>query len=450
MRLPGRRGVRGEGPGVRGGGRGGSGRRPQYAERVLRAAAYTGAALALLLAVLPGREGPRTRPAGAPELASVLARPVPAGDTLAVATDTALDAVHRDWLAALRAAGTGVRWGGRIPALALALEPLPDPGGGGRVLVAAPSGAGFELGDSVGPVDTASAISGGYALAVPRLLGAARASLGGQGARAAAADSLVLRRIVVFGGPGWETKFVIAALEERGWTVDARIPLSPEAALVQGAPARLDTARVTAVVALDRSAARFAAAISGYVRDGGGLVLAASAASDPAFRSLRAGVPGRRRPAEVLEISTDVPRRGLGFFPVTGLAPATVPLERRDGLVTVAARRFGAGRVVQTGYDETWPWRMSGPEGSVLAHRLWWAGLVGSAAYQPTVSRAEAVRAEDAPLASMVATLGPPDPDLPAAGGSGGGSWEPPFWLFAATLGALLAEWASRRLRGAA
>ncbi|HEY0970737.1 MAG TPA: hypothetical protein VGE02_07165, partial [Gemmatimonadales bacterium] len=147
--------------------------------------------------------------------------------------------------------------------------------------------------------------------------------------------------------------------------------------------------------------------------------------------------------------ASDEPRRGLPLRPVAVRADA-VPLETRGGSVAVAARRVGAGRVVQLGYDETWRWRMAGAEGAPAAHRAWWSGLVAAAAYAPRGSDAAAVL-DDAPVARLIAALGAPSAELADGATEGRGAVErgAPAWIFPLVAIILLAEWASRRLRGA-
>jgi hypothetical protein len=419
-------------------------------ERGLRLIGFASLGVALVLA--GGTDASVLRVVPSADLPGVLSNLHSPGDTLLVVTDTALDPVYRDWLAAERVTGRGVRWGGSVPATAVSVEPLADPAGGSRVLVAAPDSAIVGVADSLGALDSVTARHGGAHLTVPRLVGGASGTAGGQTALGRRTDSLAARRVAVFGAPSWETKFVIAVLEERGWQVDARIPLSPDTAMVQGAPRRLDTARVAAVIALDRAAARQAREIEAFVRAGGGLVLGPEAAADPRFARVRAGSAGTRQPAPVLEVEARDPRRGLALVPVVRLADGAVPLERRDGAVAVAARRVGAGRVAQLGYEDTWRWRMAGPDGSVEAHRLWWSAVVASVSYRAAVRLPDQESPHDAPLARMVARLGPADSLLgkPALDESDEPKSRPEWWILGIGLAALVSEWASRRWRGAA
>ncbi|HEX5831226.1 MAG TPA: hypothetical protein VFY16_09605, partial [Gemmatimonadaceae bacterium] len=140
------------------------------------------------------------------------------------------------------------------------------------------------------------------------------------------------------------------------------------------------------------------------------------------------------------------PRRGLPLGALRRPRADAVALETRGDELAVAARRVGRGRVVQHGYEESWPWRMAGGDAAPAAHRRWWSGLVSAAAHAPAVPRAE-LALDDAPLARLVSTLGPPvAPPRAAAPVRPDGA---PWWLFAGAAIALLLEWASRRLRGA-
>src|SRR5207244_4518938 len=134
-----------------------------------------------------------------------------------------------------------------------------------------------------------------------------------------------------------------------------------------------------------------------------------------------------------------------GFFPVTDLKRDAVALERRTGGVTIAARRVGAGRVLQVGYDDSWRWRMAGSPGSENAHREWWARLVSSVAYAPGAAAPVTAADRSAPLARLVDALGP------ARSIPGGLSGRAPLdrrILMILMMILLSAEWASRRLRG--
>jgi hypothetical protein len=371
-------------------------------------------------------------------------------ESLHVTLDTAPDAVQREWLVALRRSGAHVSWASPgIPATALEVEAVNDPAGGARLLVAAPAKARVELSDAVSVLDTVRPVGAAATMSTPVFDGIARAAVGAQQTRAVLRDSLERRAAYLVGRAGWEAKFVIAALEERGWTVYARLHVAPGVDVTQGGTIALDTARVGAAVALDSSAAREAERLVTFVRSGGGLVLAGDAARGVAFASVAAGAVGQRVPAAAVSFSADAPRRALGLFPIVPVRRDAVPLEVRGAKLIAAARRVGAGRVVQVGYDDTWRWRMTGGDEAPEAHRLWWTAIVGSVAYRPAHPLRAATPAPDAaPLAHLVDALGPASQprrsyntpiQAPAPHG----------WMLALLVTSLLAEWTSRRLRGA-
>ncbi len=374
---------------------------------------------------------------------------------------------ERDWMRALR--GAGMTLGYDTPVLlplALTVASVPDPGRPLRVLVAAPAGSEVELRDAIGVLDTVSAASTGAELRGTALAATVTASLSGAVASAVVPDSLRLRPLLVLGRAGWESKFTVAALEERGWPVAARLVVAPDVNVVQGIILPLDTARLSAVVALDGSAAPLAPAIVRYVRAGGGLVLGVEAARIPALAALAPGTAAVALPVASDELAGPDPRRGLPLHPITRLRDDALPLERRGDVVAVAARREASGRVVQLGYDESWRWRMAGPEGSPEAHREWWAAVVASVARAPsapsgtdmttgnglesevTPPAAGARSLDDAPLARLIAAVGEPSTFSPEAAPFDGDAPTLPWWALATAITALLGEWASRRLRG--
>ncbi|HEU4630690.1 MAG TPA: hypothetical protein VFS08_13145 [Gemmatimonadaceae bacterium] len=358
----------------------------------------------------------------------------------------------RDWLAALAHAGVRVSYG--APALApvaVAVEPVADPAGRVRLLAAAPGGTAVVLGDALGVLDSVRAGPAGATLATRTVAGVARAAAGNVAARGAAPGAPLLRPVLVLGTAGWESKFTIAALEERGWTVLARLAVAPDVAVTQGAPPALDTARLAAVVALDSAARPYAARIARYVRQGGGLVLAPPAAALPELAALAPARLDAPVTPHADALAGPDPRAGVPRRPLFALRDGAVAIEERDGRPAVAAWRVGAGRVVLSGYDETWRWRMAGPDGAPAAHRAWWAGLLAAAAYAPVVpdsgAGAPAAALDDAPVARLLDALGAPSSAPPAAAAR-----EPrpalPWWVFPLVVLALLAEWASRRARG--
>jgi hypothetical protein len=179
------------------------------------------------------------------------------------------------------------------------------------------------------------------------------------------------------------------------------------------------------------------------------VVLAGSAARIPAVAALAPGTLGRRVAGVAGAIASAAPRTGLGAFVIASPKSDAITLESRDGAAVVAARRANAGRVMQSGYDETWRWRMAGGDEAAAAHREWWSRLVGAVAYTPVLSTAASPRSVDeTPLASLIDALGPAAaPDTRAS--PRGDPARVTRILFALVIASLLLEWASRRLRGA-
>lgn len=352
-----------------------------------------------------------------------------------------------DWLSALRRSGHAVTWSGSPPPVALTVEATADPRGAVQISVAAPADDRVSLRDDASVIDSVRVSNLGGSVTVPLLVGDVVATAVGQVAIASPPDSTPLRTIVVVGGAGWEGRFVVAALEERGWPVVARFAVAPNVDVTQGSGSLvLDTARVAAVVAIDTVIQRFGGAIERFVRSGGGLVLAGPASLAPAAASLAPGAIGTRfRPAVLPRDTLDL--GSTGFFPVTSLKPDAVPLERRTGGIAVAARRVGAGRVIQVGYDDSWRWRMAGATGSENAHREWWSRLVSAVAYvpEPYVGATTAATPSSAPLALLVDRVGPARASAPSGVGRAPVDRR---LILALVMILLLAEWASRRLRG--
>ena len=362
--------------------------------------------------------------------------------------DSALGSSDRDWLSALASSGVRVSWDGQgVVPLAAVAEAVADPAGGTRVWAAAPRGAPVVLEDAFGLLDSASANAGGARFFAGSPIDLARVQSGVLTARSAPPDSLGFGRVLLLGQVGWEAKFVAAALEERGWKVDARLPLTAKQDVVQGPQVQPDTARYSAVVVLDESALASVSSLGRYVRDGGGLIVAASAGNAPTVAALRAGAPGKLVPAaEPFDSTAAEPRRALALTPVA-LRPDAVPLERRDAQVAVAARRVGRGRVVSLGYEDTWRWRMGGNAAALEAHRAWWAALVAGVAHVSRTPRTVAANVDEAPYVSLLARLG--NPAAPPTVGTEQRR-VPDGWMLAIFSAALLGAWLSRRLRGAA
>lgn len=356
---------------------------------------------------------------------------------------TTPDAWVVDWLAALEHSGHGVTWSGSPPAVAMSSEAFADPRGGVRIDVAAPPRTPVILRDGASVIDSIRVSQLGATIVTPFVVGTLAVDAGGQRLAAPAPDSARPRAIVVIGDASWEGKFIVSALEEHGWPVIARFHVAPNVDVAQGSVLPLDTSRVAAVVAIDSTIQSLGAALERFVRSGGGLVLAGPASLAPAVISLSPGSLGTRTRPSVLPTDT-IGLGATGFYPVTSLKADGVVLDRRSGGIAVAARRVGAGRVMQVGYDDSWRWRMAGGAGSVAAYGDWWSRVVAGVVYLPGAMPGGA-RTSTAPLADLVDRLGPSRSvatnDTP----------RPPVdrrLLLALIMILLLAEWGSRRLRG--
>jgi hypothetical protein len=325
------------------------------------------------------------------------------------------------------------------------VDRVADPEGVVRARVALASASGVILSDPMGALDSVSDARGGAGFLVQSSPSFLAAAVGPTISTASPGDSLRLGRILIRGGAGWESKFVAAALEERGWEVDAELVLAPRQVVRQGSARRLDTAGYSAVILLDtlQVAPR---PITQYVRSGGGLVLVGAAARSAGFQSLRAGAPGTPVPApEGFDTVSPNPRTSLGLTPILP-GPESLVLERRGAHVAVAARRIERGRVVTVGFEDTWRWRLSGGGNAVAAHREWWTGLVAQVAHVSRGTLPDLPEMDEAPLATLVDRLGSPAPS-PEGVSFDFASWR--GWLLALALAGLLFEWGSRRLRGA-
>jgi hypothetical protein len=348
-----------------------------------------------------------------------------------------------DWLAALRHSGHAVTWSGTPPAVALTAEPLADPRGSVRVDVAAPARSDVVLRDDASVVDSVRVRELGATIVTPLVVGAIVGEASGQRFSTRAPDSTRLRAIVVIGGASWEGKFIASALEERGWPVIAKFRVAPTVDVTQGAFLPLDTSRVAVVIAIDTTIQSLGAALDRFVHSGGGLILAGSASLASTVLPLAPGALGARTrpaslPADTIGLGT------TGFYPVTALGAAGVALDRRAGGIAVAARRLGSGRVLQIGFDDSWRWRMAGGSGSESAYDDWWSRAVAAVAYLPATGSESAESTESAPLARLVDRLGFPRMAPPSATRS-------PVdhrILLTLIMILLMAEWASRRLRG--
>jgi len=356
---------------------------------------------------------------------------------------------ERDWLAALAGAGSRVSWTGDLLPVGVVALPVASPRGGVRVLSAGPEGSSIVLADGLGPLDTTEARAGGASFTIPAAVEFVSATAGGTNAFAPVPGRAAIRRLLVLGRAGWESKFVVTALEEDGWTVDASMYVAPGVSVTQGNTAVIDTARYSAVIAVDASAAPRAAAIAQFVSRGGGLVILGSAATIAGFAQLNAGTAGRVNPPDQAGDGEETTLASVPVIPVASMKSDAVALDVRRGMTVSAARRHLAGRVLQLGYVDTWRWRLSGGDDSMDDHRDWLTRAVSSVARvaPAPLAVAAADSADSAPVAGLVESLGPPG-SVQGPGLASSAASLSQWWIFGLLAAALLGEWASRRLRG--
>ena len=429
-------------------------------ERVARTLALLLIALGIwraFTAASPHHGPVRVEGALRPSLAELSAWPASA---VHVALARTPGVVERDWLVALRRAGTPVTWNdaGLAPPVALGVSRSADPAGAVTIAVAtlarADSAAGavardstsLRIADALGPIDSITAGPPGARITAPAVQGRVRAEQGTvMVASASAPPPRVLRPLLAVGSAGWEAKFVIAALEERGWIVHARMRVSPTATVAHVTELPIDTASYSAILLLDSAAMPAPASLVRYVRAGGGLVLAGNAARHPALAAIAPARAGAPIAGSLLRSASASGRAGLPAQPLGAVRRDAVEMERRDGHLVVAARREGAGRVISVGETESWRWRMSGDGDAPAEHRQWWSRIVASVAYAP-MSSIPSIDPEAASFAALIHALGAP---VARPGWSPRPATAPlPWWMGAGILALLVAEWASRRLRG--
>ncbi|MBI4500304.1 MAG: hypothetical protein HY700_03995 [Gemmatimonadetes bacterium] len=363
----------------------------------------------------------------------------PRAETLHVDLHEQLSPAERDWLAALKWVGSAVTWNGGLPVAAVEAER--ESGNGGAVLarLVAAAAARVVSRDQLGTIDSLESADPAMELRLPLVVGDLAVEISGVDLRQAPSVSR-RRNVVVLATAGWESRFVIAALESEGWQVDARLRVGPGIAVTQGIPLPLDTARHGTVIvegAVDRQTAT---AIEALVRSGGGLVLSGSSGG---LEDLAPGRPGRAvRPVGGLSIPAA--RRDLEFRPLARVAADAEALDVTGGGVRAAARRVGAGRVLQIGDEDTWRLAMGSDAGRREHTRLWSRAV---AFVRPRDPATPTVGDDVAPRAALVSALGQP--------GSAGGvrpTAKVPWETLAGGLlfAALIAEWTARRLRGRA
>ncbi len=409
--------------------------------------------------VLPSTLADSTGSAVARDLAGLVARTAtdPAWPAVQVSLSAIPSGAVRAVLGAAKLAGVPLSWsdGTSARGLATSASAVVRPQGGVMVRAQGNGSQPLVLRDAVSVLDSVGVGHTGLIVRGAHLANVVTASQGASRASIPVPPPVEVRRVLLMAKPGWEAKFVIAALEEEGWQVDGSLDFGRRASVSTGRSSLPDTTRHAVLVVLD-SGLVSAKTLSRYLAQGGGVVLAGDALLDPAMASVRpadargnlAAVPGA--------LLTAVQREGLDRYRLHVSAGAVVLQGDTLGEVvepSVVVRRVGIGRVLASAYRETWRWRMAGSEEGMDAHRAWWSGLLSAVAFAPAapaLSVASAMRPGDAaPYADLVAALGPASTTsravVPAK--ASGASWH--WLLYAVASLALLAEWCSRRVRGA-
>jgi hypothetical protein len=367
-------------------------------------------------------------------------------------------------LAAAVGGGLTLSWTDSSRASGLALGATSAPGTGDEVLLSASATPGaLVMRDDGGVLDSLSVSASNTSLLVRRGASWMEAEQRGSDARVAVPAPLTRKRVLLFGRPGWETKFTVAALEEAGWKTDATLSISPRVSVTVGAPANLDTGRYAAAIVLDSGVAR-AATLARFVAQGGGVILSGDALLDRGLALLAPARVGGSRAAIPGGLLSPSPTSGLEAVRVTPLPDALVLQRESDRAPAVVVMRRGTGRVLASVYRESWRWRMEGGDDAEAAHRAWWLAQLRAVVYAPPIPEpggadrtgaantvSPIVVSNAAPYADLVARLGAPT-DAPArvtAGNPAPNDRRYDFLLLGAAFAALLAEWASRRLRGA-
>ncbi|CAN5911825.1 hypothetical protein BH11GEM1_BH11GEM1_13140 [soil metagenome] len=415
-------------------------------EWVLRGALLASLGTALWLSVWSAASSTDARSLVASRLGEQLVGVI--ADRRVQAVDVKVDVMptrgDRALLVALRRAGVAVHWHDVPPALAIEAVRVREPDGRTRMLVSAGDSSAIVLSDSAGVLDTVRAHSGAT-IDATTIVGGVRAQQGAFVARAStSAAEAQLGAVLVLGRADWETKFVMSALSEAGWTVRASVPIAPTVSVRDDGVLPLDTARYDVVVALDSSAAEFGTAIARFVGQGGGLVASGAALGLESIRALAPGSAGNRLPGRILLAGDSVRPRDLPLRPLSLTRTDAITLDRQAAGVALVGRRAGMGRVLAVGYDESWRWRMLGGVSGLSAHRRWWSAAVGSVT--PERADVQAAGQDAAPLASLVTALGKPSPAASARSQQRRDVL--PLLLLVLLAGCLLAETASRRFRG--
>ncbi len=382
-----------------------------------------------------------------------------ASDTIDVQLRASPDARTRAVLRALRGSGRRLQLTSEraLTPVAVSVQAEWRASGGTRVQTVGADSVPAVIGDGAGIIESAILASAGTQFRTGPVQGVLRV---GTGAASAAASPVVARapqsaRVLVVGEATWESRFLIAALEEAGWPVDAAVSLSPKVTVTSGSGRVPSRDKQSIVVLLPGASRSTMGALPDFVSMGGGLVIVGDAARSAGLASLRAGSPGATIAGEVgAESGTDA-RQGLDLVPIATLVNGGVPLELRNGRIAIAARRVGAGRVVQVGYQNSWLWRMAGNDDAPLAHRRWWTDILSGVVPQTAPMKRLSLDAEHdtldaAPIAALARDVGIPRirPSSVRTTSRTFIASLDPRWLLGVALLSMLASWLLRRWRG--
>lgn len=416
--------------------------RRRWFEAGCRTAAVLVLAGMLYRALIPSEDSARaeSRNAAISELTRVSVNDLPS--RIHFDLDGIPSPTQRAWQRALRGAGSKISWSGNLEPIAISIRPVAAPSAQSIVTATSFGPSAALLRDDISTIDSASGGRPLISASLPIASGRVRVVSGNDSAYATASDSAALKSILVIGKANWETKFVLAALEEAGWKTEAAISVAPSIAVTQGSIATIDTAHYSAVVALDESADSRAASIRTFVRSGGGLILGDAAARTTAFTALRVSEPGSPPRAS----TGDTVTRALSAFAPLRVGSDAIAVEQNKGMVSVAAKRVEFGRVIQIGYADTWKWRLQGPARGIDEHRDWWSHLLAQVAHASRSGVADGA-GDPAPYSDLVNVAGLPSAQPQLSKPLSRSSSELLWMLGLFTL--LLVEWASRRLRGA-
>jgi hypothetical protein len=380
-------------------------------------------------------------------------------ESVNVTVAAALSPRARAELRAVRGGGQVVSLSatGALPAFAVSIEDEWRAAGGSRIQLAGDSTLRVSLADAAGLLDSVASTATGLNFRTGPVQGALRVDGSNvhAGASMRSAQLPATSRVLVLGSATWESRFVIAALEESGWPVDVALSLAPRVLIGQGALRTPSRVRHSVVVLLPGAASGAISALPAFVRAGGGLIIVGEAARASNIAMLRAGAPGVTRLGEIGAQASPVPRRGLDVVPLVSLPSGSVALETLSARTTVAARRVGAGRVIQVGYDNSWLWRMAGDDDAPAAHRRWWTSLVSSVVMRTAPIERDRREPEydtldAAPIAALARDLGLPQIRATSVAPIRANviTKLDERWLLALAVISLLASWTLRRWRG--